>query len=113
MLLNKLRQSEVVSAHLPKSLPTQQLENLHVTHQSRVTRRSLSYEAALFSSTNFPGETLHCAKRFAVVWEEGTSEGLFYKEPDPPPPEIQNSTAPPSEAGDPITAGFFNAYNLA
>ena len=28
------------------------------------------------------------------------------------PPEIQNSTAPPSAPGDPIEAGVFNAPNL-
>ena len=42
--------------------------------------------------------------------EEGPAEGLFDKEPDPPPPEIQNSTTPPSSPGDPIEAGVFNTF---
>ena len=33
------------------------------------------------------------------------------KYPVPPPPEIKNSTAPPSAPGDPIVAGVFNAPN--
>ena len=57
------------------------------------------------------GETFNCAKRFAVVWEEGTAQGLFDKEPAPPPLEIQNSTAPPSTTGDPTEAGVFNGSN--
>ena len=52
-----------------------------------------------------------CAKSFAVVWEEGPSEVLFDKEPDPPIPEIHNLTAPQSAPGDSIKAGVFNASN--
>ena len=91
----------------------QRLENLCVTHQAQVTCRGLSYEAIFFSPATIPGETFHCAKRFMVVWEEGPAEGLFGKEPAPPPPEIHNSTAPPSAPGDPIEAGIFNASNQA
>ena len=43
----------------------------------------------------------------------GASEGLFEKEPAPPPSEIQNSTAPPSDPGDLIESGVFNASNWA
>ena len=35
------------------------------------------------------------------------------KYPVPPPPEIKNSTAPPSAPGDHIVAGVVNAYNRA
>ena len=41
----------------------------------------------------------------------GPDEGLFEKEPAPPPSDIQNSTAPQSAPGDPIEAGVFNASN--
>ena len=41
MLLQKLRPSVVVSAHLSNSLPTQILDNLCVTPQAQVTRRGL------------------------------------------------------------------------
>ena len=80
-------------------------------HQYQVTSRGLSYEAVFFFSATIPRETFHCAKRFAVVREGGASEGLFEKEPAPPPSEIQNSTASPSAPGDPIEDGVFNASN--
>ena len=76
-----------------------------------MTCRGLSYQAVLFSSTTITGDTLYFTKRFAVVQEEGPSEGLFEKEPAPPPTEIQNSTSPPSAPGDPIEAGVFNTSN--
>ena len=107
----KLRLSTVVSAHFPKVLPTQQLDDLCVSHQSQVTCSSLLCEAVPFSSVTIPGETFHCANRFVVVREEGPAEGLFGKESAPPPPEIQNSTAPPSAPWDPIEAGVFNTSN--
>ena len=109
MLLKKLCSSVVVSAHFPNALPTQKLDNICVTHQSQVTRRGLSYESVFFSSANISWDTFHCAKRFEVVWEEGPDDVLFEKEPAPPPPEIQNSTSPPSTSGDPIEAGVFGA----
>ena len=84
-----------------------------MSHQSQVTRRGISYEYVFFSSATIPGDNFHCVKRFAVVPEEVSAEGLFDKEPAPPPPEIQNSTAPPSAPGDPIEAGVFNTYNWA
>ena len=46
-----------------------------------------------------------------VIREEVPDEGLFEKEPAPPPSEIQNSTAPPSAPGDPTEAGDFNVSN--
>ena len=58
-----------------------------------------------------PRETFHCDRKFVVFREEGPDEGLFDKDPAPPPPEIQNSTNPPSAPGDPIEAGIFNASN--
>ena len=64
-----------------------------------------------FSSTTVPGETFHFAQRFLFVREEGPAECLFEKEPAPPPPEIQNLTAPPSAPGDPVEDGVFNASN--
>ena len=73
----------------------------------------ISYEAVLFYSVTITGETFHCAKRFPVVWEVGPAEGLFDKETTPPPPDIHNLTAPPSEPGDPIEAGVFNSSNQA
>ena len=111
VLINNLRPSELVSAHLPNALLTQRLGDINVTHQSKVTHRGLSQEAGLFSSTNVPGETFHCSKRFTIFQEEGTVEGLFDKDPVPPPPEIQNSTAPPSSPGEPIESGVFNDSN--
>ena len=84
-----------------------------MTHQYQVARRGLSYKAVLFYSTTVPGETFHCANMFAVVWEGGEAEGLVGKEPSPPPPDIQNFTAPPSVPGDPVEAGVFNASNQA
>ena len=84
-----------------------------MSHQSQVTRRGLSCKAVLLSSVTIPGETFHCAKRFAVVREEGPDEGLFDKDPAPPPPEIQISNGPPSAPGGPIEAGVFNASNRA
>ena len=48
-----------------------------------------------------------------VIWEKGPYEGLFDKDPEPPPPEIQNLTPPPSFPGDPIKADVFNASNRA
>ena len=84
-----------------------------MSHQYQVTYRDLSYEAVLFSSGTIPRETFHFPKRLAVVREEGPAEGLFDKEPAPPPPEIQNSTASPSSPGDRIEAGVFNASNCA
>ena len=84
-----------------------------MTHQAQVTCCGLSYKSGFFYSATVPGETFHCAKRFAVVREEGTAEGLFDKDPDPPPPEIHNSTAPPSAPGDHIDAGVFNASTWA
>ena len=113
MLLKKLLPYTVVGAHLPNTLPTQRLENLRVTHQSQVTRRVLSYKSVFFSSTTVPGETFHCSNSFAVIRKEGPAEGLFDKEPAPPPPEIHNSTVPPSSPGHPIEAGIFNASNQA
>ena len=109
MLLKKLRPSAVVSAYFPNALQTQQLVNIRVSRQSQVKHRGISYEAVFFSSATVPGETFHCAKRFTVVREEGPAEGLFDKEPSPPPPEIKNLTSPPYAPGDPIEAGFFNA----
>ena len=47
---------------------------------------------------------------FAVVREEGPSEGLFDKEPAYLPPDIHNQTTPPSSPGKPIEAGVLNAY---
>ena len=111
MLLKELRPSAVGSAHFPNALPTQRLDNLRVTHQVQVTCHGLSCEAVLFSSAKIPGETFHCYKIFTVAREEGSAEGLFDKEPAPPPPEIQNSTTPQSSPGDPIEAGVFNASN--
>ena len=111
MFIKKLRLYAVVFVNLPNDLPTRLLENLRVIHQAQVKRRGLSYKAILFSSVTVPGKTFHCDKRFAVVWEEGGAEGLFDKETDPPPPEIQNSTAPPSAPGDPIGDGIFNVSN--
>ena len=67
VLLKKVRLSAVVSAHSPNALPTQRLDNLCVTHQAQVTRHSLSYKAIFFSSAAIPGETFHCAKRFAFI----------------------------------------------
>ena len=78
-----------------------------------MTRRVLSYKVVFFSSATNPGETFHRAKRFAVVQEDGPAEGFFDKEPAPPPPEIQNSTAPPFAPGDPIESGVFNASDRA
>ena len=101
----------VVSAHLPKALSTQRLDNLRVSHQSQVTRGGLLYKAVYFSSVTIPGETFHFAKRFAVIRQEVPSEGLFKKDPAPTPPGIHNSTAPPSAPGYPIEAGVFNASN--
>ena len=106
-----MRPSAVVSAHLPNAMPMQRLDNLRVTHPSQVTCHSLSYEAVFLSYETVPGETFHCAKRFAVVREEGPDAGLFEKEPDPPPPDIHRLTAPPSAPGDPIEADIFNASN--
>ena len=60
-----------------------------------------------------PWETFHCDNRFAVVWGEGPSEGLFDKDPNPPPPDIHNLTTPQSAPGDPIEAGVSNASNQA
>ena len=100
----------VVSAHLPNALPTERLYNLRVTHQSQVTRHGLSYEAILFYSATVSGETFHCAKIFVVAREEGPVEGLFDKEPAPSPPEIQNSTTPPYDPGDPIKASISNVF---
>ena len=111
MLLNKVRPSAVVSAHLPNVLPVHTSDNLRVKHQSQVTCCFLSRQAVFFSSATVPGETFKCAKRFAVVWEEGPAEGLFDKVLGPPTPEIHNSTAPPSALGHPIEAGVFNAPN--
>ena len=76
-----------------------------------MTRRDLSYEDVFLSSATVPGETLHFSNRFKVVQEEGPSEGLFDKYPNPTPPEINNFTAPLSDPGDPIEAGVFNASN--
>ena len=106
VLFKNLRSSALVSAHLPNALPTQRLENHRVSHQYQVTHRDLSYKAVLFSSATIPRDTLNCAKRFAV---KGPDEGLFGKDPEPPPPEIHNLTAPPSDPGDPNKAGIFNA----
>ena len=106
-----MRPSAVVSAYLPNTLTIKWLENLHVTHQSQVISRGLSYVAVFFSSTIFPGEISHCPKRFVVIQEEGIYEGLFDKEPVTTPLEIHNSTAPPSAPGEPIEAGVFNASN--
>ena len=111
VLIKKLRPYALVSAHLPNALTTQRLDNIRVSHQSQVTRRGLSYEAVLFSSATIPGENFNFPQRFAVVREEGPMEGLFDKDPSPPPPEIHNSTTPPSDPGDPIEAGIFNASN--
>ena len=113
MLFKKLRPYAVVSEHLPNALPTQQLDNLRVTHQYKVTRHGLSYEAILFSSETIPGETFHCAKMFVVIREESPDEGLFEKEPASTPPEIHNVTATPSAPGDPIESSVFNASNWA
>ena len=113
VLLNKLCPSAVVSVYSPNALPTQRLDDLCVTHQDQVTCRSLSYEVSLFSSATVTGETLNYSKRFAVVQDEGPAKGLFDKKSSPPPPYIQNSTAPPSAPGNPIEDGVFNASNQA
>ena len=113
MLLKKLHPSVDVSVYDPNALPTQRLDDLCVTHQDQVTCRSLSYEVSLFSSATVTGETLNYSKRFAVVQDEGPAKGLFDKKSSPPPPYIQNSTAPPSATGGPIEDGIFNASNRA
>ena len=113
MLLNNMCLYTVVGEHFPNTLPTQRLENLRVSHQFQVTRHGLSYKAFFFSYATIPGDTFHCSKRFVGVRYEGPDYGLFDKEPAPTPPEIQNSTTPPSAPGDPIEAGVFNAYNWA
>ena len=84
-----MRLSAVIRAHFLKSLSVQQQDNLRVKYQAQVTCRGLSYEAIFFYSVTSPRETFHCAKRLAVVREEGPAEGLFGKEPAPPPVEIQ------------------------
>ena len=109
MLLKKLLLSAVASAHLPNALPTQRLDDLRVTHKSQVTLCGHSHEDVFFSYAAVPSETFHFSKSFAVVLDEGGSEDLFDKEPDPHPPEIQNSTALPSAPGELIEAGIFNA----
>ena len=76
----------VASVNFPNALPMQRLDDLRVTHQAQVSRRSLSYEAVLFYYTNITRETFHSTKSFPVVWEEGTAEVLFDKKPAPPPP---------------------------
>ena len=111
MLLKKMCPYAVVSARFPNALPMQLLDNLCVTHQSQVTLQGFSYEAVLLSSEKVPGETFYCSKIFAVVRQKDTAEGIFEKEPSPPPPEIHNSTAPLSAPGDPIEAGVFDASN--
>ena len=63
------------------------------------------------SSATILRDTFHFFKRFAVVREEGPAEGLFDKEPGPPPPEIHNLTVPPSSPGYPIEAGVLNTSN--
>ena len=78
-----------------------------------MTRRGLSYKAVLFSSATITRENFHCARSFAVAQEEILEEGIFDKDPDPPPPYTQNSTAPPSSPGDPIEDGVLNASNQA
>ena len=78
-----------------------------------MTRGGLSYKSVFFYSATIPRETFYFAKSFAVVQEEGTAEGLSDKEPTPPRPEIQNSTAPTSAPEDPIEAGIVNASNWA
>ena len=113
VLLKNLRLYAVVSVHFPNALTTQRFDNLCVTHQYQVTHRGLSYEAFFFSSVNIPGETFHCDKRFMVVWEEGPAEGSFYKDPAPPPPEIQILAAPLSAPGDHIEAVVFKVSNQA
>ena len=79
VILKNLRLSAVVSAHLSNALPMHRLYDLRVSHQSQVKRSGLSYESVFFSSATIPGETFHCAKRFAVIREEGPSEDLFEK----------------------------------
>ena len=103
MILKNLRPSTLVSAHFPNALPMQQLDDL------RVSCRGLSYAAVLLPSATITKETFHCDNRFGVVCEDVSSEGLHDKYPEPPPSEIQNSTAPPSATGDPIEAGVFDA----
>ena len=99
VILKKLHPSASVSAHFPNALPTQRLGNLRVTHQAQVTRRGLSYKVVFFSSVTIPRDTFNCENCLELVWDEGKSEGLFDKEPTPTPPEIYNSTAPPSALG--------------
>ena len=111
VILNNLRPYIVGSAHFPNALPMQRLDNLCVAHQSQVTRRGLSYKAFFFSSVTNYGDTFHFAKRFMVVWEEWPDAGLFDKNPASPPPEIQDSTSPPSASGGSIEAGVFNTSN--
>ena len=113
VLLKNLRPSTVVSGHLPNVLPTQRLDDIGVSHQSQVTCRGLSYKAVFFSFATIPGETLHCAKSFVFLREDGLVEGLFEKDSAPPPPEIEYLTAPPPARGDPIEADVFNASNRA
>ena len=48
-----------------------------------------------------------------VVREDVPAEGIFLKDPEPHPPEIQNLTTPPSAPGDTIEAGVFNTSNRA
>ena len=88
MLLKNLRSPAVISAHFPIVLLTQQFYDYRVSQQSQVTSSVLSYEALLISSAEILGKTFYCAKRFSVVREEGSSEGLLEKESPSPPPEI-------------------------
>ena len=111
VLLNNLCPSAVASTHFPNALMTQRSDNLRVIHQAQSTRRGLSCESVFFSSANFSKETFHYFRIFTVVQEEGPDELPFDKEPSPPQPEIQNSTAPPSTPEDPIEAGVTNASN--
>ena len=84
-----------------------------MTHLSHVTRLGLSCISVFLSSVTFPGQTFHYSKRFVVICEEGIAEVLSDKYPAPPPPEIQNSNAPPSDPGGSIEAGVLNGSNQA
>ena len=68
VILKKMCMSTVVSVNSPNDLPTQQLDDISLTHQAQVTCHGLSYEAVFFSSTTVPGKTFCCAKRFVFVW---------------------------------------------
>lgn len=77
VLLSMLRPSQAVAERFPAIMPRQRLDDLMAVRHEMVTRNRSTYEAIFFTSFTFPGQEMHCARRYAVVQAEGHQDAFW------------------------------------